>query len=412
MSQYYLFGAGINAYAVIQFFGKRNIIAAIDNDEKKQGTQIEGLPIISLKEYVEKNDKRTIIITGFYDSKPIIEDLTRYGVSDYYVCPYMQNGYYEDVQDIIDKLELNQYFNLAFCTENPIAEQLEKALRRQNSEITVHYIDRDKESIITDAPVIITNSMDKSILQRKSNIEQLNQVLDINEIYEKKFGYKNEKVKAIRNIHQDKRCFIIGNGPSLAYSDLEQLHRHNEICFGVNRIYLAYPHTSWRPDYYVAVDHVLIRKDSAKILQLKGTKFIRHSYKFVEDWEGNGIYEFKGLTYPPGNPQLSFDMCQGVYMGQTVVYDTIQIALYMGFREIYLLGVDMTSGIRAEENGAHFYKVSDPKEILGGKGKTDFAKRCLGYAAKEIEKTGRKLRNATRGGELRDVERVDFDSLF
>lgn len=71
--------SGINAYAVIQFFGRQNIIAAIDNDEKKQGTQIERIPIISLKEYAEKKDKRTIIITGFYDNQPIIEDLTRYG---------------------------------------------------------------------------------------------------------------------------------------------------------------------------------------------------------------------------------------------------------------------------------------------------------------------------------------------
>lgn len=335
MSRYYLFGAGINAYAVIQFFGRQNIIAAIDNDEKKQGTQIERIPIISLKEYAEKKDKRTIIITGFYDNQPIIEDLTRYGISDYYVCPYMQNGYYEDVQDIIVKLKLYKYSKLFFCTANPITEQLKQILQRQNNEIEIQYINRDKVNITLDAPVIVTNIVDKSILQKRSDMKQLNQVFDINEIYEKNFGYKNKKIKTIKNLHQDKRCFIIGNGPSLTYDDLEQLHRHNEICFGVNRIYLAYPYTSWRPNYYVAVDHVLIRKDSAKILQLKGTKFIRHSYKFVEDWGDDDIYEFRGLTYPPGRPKLSFDMSQGIYMGQTVVYDTIQIALYMGFKEIY-----------------------------------------------------------------------------
>lgn len=44
------------------------------------------------------------------------------------------------------------------------------------------------------------------------------------------------------------------------------------------------------------------------------------------------------------NPCLSQDMYNGVYTGNTVVYDAIQIALYMGFEEIYLLGVDMTRG--------------------------------------------------------------------
>lgn len=42
MSRYYLFGAGINAYAVIQFFGRQNIIAAIDNDEKNKVHKLKG----------------------------------------------------------------------------------------------------------------------------------------------------------------------------------------------------------------------------------------------------------------------------------------------------------------------------------------------------------------------------------
>lgn len=323
----------------------------------------------------------------------------------------MQNGYYEDIQDIVEKLELYRYSKIAFCTINPISECLELELRRRNGEMVIQYFDRDQMQISSNVPVIITNGADKLLLQRNNRMNESNLVLDINEIYEKKFGYKNEKIKSIKNIHQNKRCFVIGNGPSLTYEDLEQLHNHNEICFGVNRIYLAYPYTNWRPDYYVAVDHVVIRNDSVKLLKLEGIKFIRHSYKFVEEWSDNGIYEFRGLAYPPEHPQLSFDMYQGIYMGHSVVYDTIQIALYMGFREIYLLGVDMTSKIEAEKEGAHFYRTPNQKEILGISN-TKLTRKCLEYAAIEIEKSGRKLRNATRGGELKEVKRVDFDLLF
>lgn len=411
MNRYYLFGAGINAYAVIQFFGKQMFIAAIDSDEKKHGTEIEGIPIISLREYVKRKDKATIIITGYYYGKSIAEELDKQGISNYYICPYMQNGYYEDIQDIVEKLELYRYSKIAFCTINPISECLELELRRRNGEMVIQYFDRDQMQISSNVPVIITNGADKLLLQRNNRMNESNLVLDINEIYEKKFGYKNEKIKSIKNIHQNKRCFVIGNGPSLTYEDLEQLHNHNEICFGVNRIYLAYPYTNWRPDYYVAVDHVVIRNDSVKLLKLEGIKFIRHSYKFVEEWSDNGIYEFRGLAYPPEHPQLSFDMYQGIYMGHSVVYDTIQIALYMGFREIYLLGVDMTSKIEAEKEGAHFYRTPNQKEILGISN-TKLTRKCLEYAAIEIEKSGRKLRNATRGGELKEVKRVDFDLLF
>lgn len=98
-------------------------------------------------------------------------------------------------------------------------------------------------------------------------------------------------------------------------------------------------------------------------------------------------------------------------MGSTVVYDAIQIAFYMGFREIYLLGVDMTSGIRCEEEGSHFYKIPDKKEVLG-LGNILEARQCLAYAGKKIDELGKKLRNATRGGELNEVTRVEFDQLF
>ena len=52
MKQYYLFGAGINGIAAIQFFGKQNILAIIDNDERKQGKEVEGIPVISLELYL------------------------------------------------------------------------------------------------------------------------------------------------------------------------------------------------------------------------------------------------------------------------------------------------------------------------------------------------------------------------
>ena len=47
-----------------------------------------------------------------------------------------------------------------------------------------------------------------------------------------------------------------------------------------------------------------------------------------------------------------------------------------------------------------------------GTSNTSEARNCLKYAAEEREKKGIKLRNATRGGELNEVLRVDFDSLF
>ena len=50
------------------------------------------------------------------------------------------------------------------------------------------------------------------------------------------------------------RAFIVGNGKSLKPDQLNMLHSHKEICFGVNRIHLIYDKTKWRPTYWTLTD--------------------------------------------------------------------------------------------------------------------------------------------------------------
>lgn len=412
MGKYYLFGAGINCIAAIQFFKRKNIIAVIDNDERKQGKYIEEIPIISLKQYLEKANEEQIIITGFMDKMSISNCLKEKGILHFYYCPYMQTGFYRDCDDIIFKLELKKYKTIYFYTKNPIAEMIEESFKEKQEKTVVGYLERNEiNNIEKNMPIVITNQEESTKLQEILDVNHNYLIMDINEIYEKEYGFKNERILKFRDIHKERRCFVIGNGPSLRYSDLDILHNNGEICFGVNRIYLAYEYTHWRPDYYVAVDYNVIQHDRSRIAEMEGIKFIRHFYKEIEELKEKNIYEFKGLSYQPGNPQFSIDMYQGIYMGSTVVYDAIQIAFYMGFREIYLLGVDMTSGIRCEEEGSHFYKIPDKKEVLG-LGNILEARQCLAYAGKKIDELGKKLRNATRGGELNEVTRVEFDQLF
>ena len=70
-------------------------------------------------------------------------------------------------------------------------------------------------------------------------------------------------IKALKNIHYGKRCFIVGNGPSLKVEDLEKIQ--NEICFGTHRIYQIFDKTYWRPMYYCAQDYKLIQESCKEI---------------------------------------------------------------------------------------------------------------------------------------------------
>jgi len=55
--------------------------------------------------------------------------------------------------------------------------------------------------------------------------------------------------------HIGEKLFIIGNGPSLTYEILDSLK--NETTIAMNNIAIAYPHTDWRPTYYLNVSRSL-----------------------------------------------------------------------------------------------------------------------------------------------------------
>lgn len=409
MKKYYLFGAGINCIGVIKFFGKENIEGVIDNDFTRIGSKLEEVPIISLDDYLGGKHKEQIIITSYFRANEIIKQLEESGVYNYYKSPYMQTGFFESGKDIVDKLRLEEHTNIIFDSDNPMTEQIVSALKKINDSIAIKYLDDDLNEMSDGTPVIITCE-GKSITENAQRLKRFG-VYDLKEIYDKQYRFRNESLIKFKDIHKGERCFIIGNGPSLRMDDLNTLHDHNEICFGVNRIYLSYPNTKWRPNYYVAVDALIVQNDRQKIQIMDETKFIRHFYKMDNMWEKESEYEFCGLTARPGEPQFSLDIVDGVYIGNTVVYDAIQIAVYMGFEEIYLLGVDMTSGKRAEDEDAHFYKVSDKKEKLFLVSREETL-AALRHAGSIIKGLGRSIKNATRGGELEELERVDFDKIF
>ena len=98
------------------------------------------------------------------------------------------------------------------------------------------------------------------------------------------------------------------------------------------------------------------------------------------------------------------------------------MALYMGFSEIYLIGVDHNYSRYIDSNGN---VVEDPtvKDYFSTSYDTDFKNiigrnlgdTTLAYNSEEElskEQGTFKVYNATRGGKLEVFQRVDFDSIF
>ena len=94
-----------------------------------------------------------------------------------------------------------------------------------------------------------------------------------------------------------------------------------------------------------------------------------------------------------------------------MIFDALQIAVYMGFTDIYLIGVDMTKGVDYAADNSHFYKGRG-KKVTVGSGNQESTIRAFAMAYKLLEPRGIRLRNATREVWWDEIPRVDFDSLF
>lgn len=257
------------------------------------------------------------------------------------------------------------------------------------------------------------------------------------EIYEDLISWKTqvERLKKIKGIYKGKRCFVIGNGPSLKIEDLNKIG--GEYSFACNSIYALYSQTDWRPSFYCAIDAIFCKemmsdKDNMKRLidgcKMAFTSIVGEGIQYRNDPDFEAVYFTKSLFEDP--VRFSSDCSEQVYSGGTVTYAMLQLAVYMGFKEIYLVGIDFSFSVEQHKDGTvthsdiidHMPEMESEERrfhqvVYERYSEKTFAAidlQLAGYqeAKKYADKHGVKIFNATRGGKLEVFERVNFDELF
>ena len=240
--------------------------------------------------------------------------------------------------------------------------------------------------------------------------------------------FKNSKhgkrLLLLKNKFEGRRCFIIGNGPSLTPEDLDKIK--NEYSFAANKIFYIYDKTEWRPTFYSCGDpevYITI-KDYFLSCDIE--------YKFLSRLCGipkkidNSLYPFyphdgrfciNKYNFSP--PFISENVNEFISLGGTVTFTNIQLAIYMGFKEIYLLGVDHNyaltqdgSGKINKDDSIKVYFEGMPKSDLPAIHNINETTKAYQAAREYADNHGIKIYNATRGGKLEAFERIDFDTLF
>ncbi len=144
--------------------------------------------------------------------------------------------------------------------------------------------------------------------------------------------------------HYKEDAIVIGNGPSLKDVPLEFLMSKETL--GSNGIYLL---DDFLPNYYACGDKGILERER-EILE----EWLPHTTSFVRvpytDWYPTAIgYIRRGNGFSIAPPE-------GICTGGTATHSLLQIAFWMGFQRVFMVGMDHDTLYNPVDDQHHFHE--------------------------------------------------------
>ncbi len=236
----------------------------------------------------------------------------------------------------------------------------------------------------------------------------------------------------LKGKYKGERVFLLGNGPSLNKTPLYFLKNEYTMCF--NHFNILDERLNWFPDFYMSTDNLVVHDiiksvdsiaDKSKFVFLpdihfRGDNFIKKT-KNLENlfW----LEQIHGQGFSTELPKVN--------LGGSVIYEGFQVLNYLGFKEIYFIGVDMNfqthtsvKNINAGETDIISEEDDDPNHFdprYFGKNKkfhqpedyvVNFILNNLKYLSKVADKFNLRIFNAGYDSKVEFFPKVDFKDFF
>ena len=371
-------GIGLKGRLINKPSYKDSLFCFCDNNADLWGTEIEGLKVVSPKE-LEQFDRE---------------------ITDIYIA----SGWYTHIFAQVYKMGFDTVFHLDEQDKIIFIEDEEAMLREyasaQDNKATG--LRRRRETI----------QLYKTLLELRYEKEP-----DLDTIY----GFSRH-LYDFKGIHKGKRCFVLGNGPSLNQIDISKIK--DEITFGSNMVYKAFPQWGFHTTYWMMEDVLNINQTLSEAMDQLPENIVKFLPLACLDCLESTKYP-NIVPYNLEIPSLGirrFSLKPSIiYWGATVTYSMLQIAAIMGCNPIYLIGVDFShqydekskgknSGLNLDK-GNHFID-NYCNRILTFTAKYEKVLEAYSLAYKETQKCGIKIYNASPNSKLDVFHLANFDSLF
>jgi hypothetical protein len=191
----------------------------------------------------------------------------------------------------------------------------------------------------------------------------------------------------------------------------------DEFTFGLNRIYLLFDQWGFETTFLVAINRYVIEQFGPQIANTAATKVLNWSYRVPELDGTRTAYLETRVAFAPSGGVLS-----GYYAGAgTVTSLGLQLAHFMGFSEVILIGVDhqyQQGGVpnvavqSAGEDRSHFSRDYFGRGVTWQLPDLSAMERGYHQCRRLFEASGRTVLDATLDGQLRVFPKASIDRVL
>jgi hypothetical protein len=221
--------------------------------------------------------------------------------------------------------------------------------------------------------------------------------------------------RLLKNRHRGERVVLVCNGPSLGDMDLGFLKK--ETVIGLNKIYLGFRRFDFYPDYLVAVNQKVLQQSHRELNAMTCTKFVsNHCPELFQDDALTHIVD----THSP-KQYFYEDVTEGLHEGWTVTFAALQVAFFLGFGEVIIIGMDHRYQFVGQPNESGVLEGGDPNHFCQsyfGYGQAwdnpdlSNSEKSYSQARTVFERNGRRIIDATLGGACKIFEKADYRTVL
>ena len=184
---------------------------------------------------------------------------------------------------------------------------------------------------------------------------------------------------------------------------------------GLNKIYLGFNKFNIYPKYYLATNKNVIKSSIEEINNLNCIKFTpSHSHNLLS----NGPFNYYLNISKKEN--FFLDISKGVNEGYTVTYVGLQLAYFMGFSKVVLVGLDHRYSYKGEPNQEAFMKGSDPNHFDNSYFKNqswdnpdlENSERFFKIANQVFKKDNREIIDSTINGDCHVFPKIPLEEVI